>query len=67
MKRIKTDMNSQRFAVIHIAKSLEKATARPKLVKEYPYPNAMTDRLEGGSTGYNKVYKSLGNKWLNEI
>ena len=42
MKRIKTDMNSQRFAVIHIAKSLEKATARPKLVKEYACTNTLT-------------------------
>ena len=54
MKRIKTDIDSQRFAVIHIAKSLEKATAQPKLVKEYACPNALNDSLEEGSTGYNK-------------
>ena len=57
-------MNSPRFTVIHIAKSLEKAIARPKLAKEYACPNALADRLEEGSTGYNKVYKSLGVKWL---
>ena len=57
-------MNSPRFTVIHIAKFLEKAIARPKLVKEYACPNPLKDRLEEGSTGYNKVYKSLGVKWL---
>ncbi len=31
---------SLRFAVIHIAKSLKKASAQPKLVKEYACPNA---------------------------
>ena len=55
--------NSPRFAVIHIAKSLEKATARPKLVKEYVCPNPLTDRLREGSTGYNTQYKKLGEKW----
>ena len=60
-------MNSPRFAVIHIAKSLEKVTARPKLVKEYACPNALRDSSEEGSTGYNNVYKSLGDKWLNYI
>ena len=59
-------MDSQRFAVIHIAKSLKKATARPKLVKEYVCPNLLKYSLKEGSTGYNKVYKSLGNKWLYE-
>ncbi len=58
-------MNSPRFAVIHIAKSLEKATARPKLVKEYACPNALKDSLEERSTGYNNVYKALGSRWLN--
>ncbi len=56
MKRIKTDMNSQHFAVIHIAKSLEKATTRPKLVKEYACYNPLTNKEEEGSTGYNKGY-----------
>ena len=36
-------MNSLRFAVIHIAKSLEKATAQPKLVKEYAFPNTLAE------------------------
>jgi len=54
MKQIKTDIDSQRFAVIHIAKSLEKATAQPKLVKEYACPNSLNDSLKEGSTGYNK-------------
>jgi len=53
--------NSQRLAVIHIAKSLEKPTAQSKLVKEYACPNPLTTRLEEGSTGYNNVYKALGN------
>jgi len=52
--------NSPRFAVIHIAKSLAKATAQPKLVKEYVYPNLLADRLEERSTGYNTQYKKLG-------
>ena len=43
----------------------KKPTHKPKLVKEYACPNALTDRLEEGSTGYNNVYKSLGDKWLN--
>jgi len=58
-------MNSPRSAVLHIAKSLEKAITRPKLIKEYACSNPLTDRLEEGSTGYNKAYKSLGSKWLN--
>jgi hypothetical protein len=33
-------MKSPRFIATHIAKSLEKPTARPKLVKECVYPNA---------------------------
>jgi len=49
-------MNSLRFAVIHIAKSLEKATARPKLVKEYACPNPLRDSSGEGSTGYNNSY-----------
>jgi len=36
-------MISQRFAAIHIAKSLKKATARPKLVKEYVCPNPLAE------------------------
>jgi len=55
-------MNSPRFAVIHIAKSLEKATTRPKLVKEYACPNPLTGSSEERSTGYNNVYKALGDK-----
>ncbi len=47
---------TQRFTVIHIAKSLEKSIARPKLVKEYACPNTLEYRLEKGSTGYNKGY-----------
>ncbi len=35
--------NSQRFAAIHIAKSLGKAIARPKLVKEYACPNPQAE------------------------
>ena len=58
-------MDSQRFAVIHIAKSLKKATARPKLVKEYACPNPLKYRLKEECTGYNKVYQSLDNKRLN--
>ena len=58
-------MNSPRFTVIHIAKSLKKATARPKLVKEYACSNPLTDRVEEGSTGYNKMYNSLDVRWLN--
>jgi hypothetical protein len=41
---MKAVRNSPRFAVIHIAKSLKKAIARPKLVKEYACPNTLTDR-----------------------
>ncbi|PSK80115.1 hypothetical protein CLV93_1283 [Prolixibacter denitrificans] len=33
-------MKSPRFTATHIAKSLEKPTARPKLVKECVCPNA---------------------------
>jgi len=51
---------TQRFTVIHIAKSLEKSIARPKLVKEYACPNALSDRLEQGSTGYNNKYSAFG-------
>jgi len=51
---------SPRFAVIHIAKSLEKPIARPKLVKESVCPNPLADRLEERSTGYNTQYKKLG-------
>ena len=36
-------MNNQRFAAIHIAKPLEKAIARPKLVKEYACPNPLSE------------------------
>ena len=64
MKQVKTEIDSQRLAVIHIAKSLEKTTPRPKLVKEYACPKTQIDRLEEGSTGYNKQYKTLGYKWL---
>jgi len=61
MTRIKTVKNSPRFAVIHIAKSLEKAAALPKLVKEYACPNPPKDRVEEGSTGYNKKYSAYRN------
>jgi hypothetical protein len=61
MKRIKADMNSQRFAVIHIAKSLEKASARPKLVKEYDSPNTMTDRWKEEVLATTKTIRNLGN------
>ncbi len=64
-KNQKDSIICQRFTVIHIAKLLEKATARPKLVKEYACPNALADRQKQRSTGYNKVYKSLGKRWLN--
>jgi hypothetical protein len=38
----------------------------PKLVKEYVFANA-TNRTKNKVRKHNKVYKSLGNKWLNEI
>ena len=41
MKRIKTDINSLRFAVIHIAKSLEKPPHDQNLSKSMP---ALTHR-----------------------
>ena len=59
MKQLKTDMNSLCFAVIHIAKSLEKATARPKPAKEYACPNPLINSPGEGSTGYNKAYTSV--------
>jgi len=37
----------------------------PKLVKEYAFANAIS-RTENKAQTANKVYKSLGNKWLNE-
>jgi hypothetical protein len=42
-KELQYDRNntpSQRFAVIHIGKSLEKPTHKPKLAKEYACPIA---------------------------
>jgi hypothetical protein len=45
----------------HIAKPLV-PTLNPKLVKECVFPNAP----EKKARAYNKVYKSLGNRWLNE-
>jgi hypothetical protein len=46
----------------HLPSRAKSQPHKPKLVKEYACPNALADRLEEGSTGYNKVYKSLGNK-----
>lgn len=57
MKQVKTDIDNQRSADIHIAKSLEKTIPRPKLVKEYACPNTLTDRLEEVSIGYRKMHK----------
>ncbi|MGB4123388.1 MAG: hypothetical protein WBK40_04200 [Bacteroidales bacterium] len=48
---------------IHIGKLLV-PSHKPKLAKEYGCPNA--DRKENEKArAYNKVYKSLGNRWLN--
>ena len=52
-------MKSQCFAVIHIAKSLEKADPQAKTCQRVCLPQH-TDRLKQGSTGYNTQYKKLG-------
>ena len=48
---------SHPFTTIHIAKSLEKSTARPKLVKEYGCPIAREEQ----------VATKLEEKWLQNI
>ena len=55
---------SPRFAVIHIAKSLEKATARPKLVKEYVFANAEKDanKIEINGKNEESPAPNKGNK-----
>jgi len=51
---------SQSYTLPSHSKNL---THKPKLGKEYACPNALVDRLEEGSTGYNTQYKKLGRKW----
>jgi len=58
-------MNNEKATAkgIHIAKSLKSQLNEPKLVNKYVFANALTDRLEEGSTGYNTQYKKLDGKW----
>ena len=46
---------------IHIAKSLEKPTARPKLVKEYACPNTLTDSWRKEVLATTKAIRNLDN------
>ncbi len=46
-------MNKPTLKAIHIAKSLKSLPHEPKLVKEYAFTNAPTDRKENQTVGNN--------------